>query len=1632
MPIRMGEATNPGPFAISSINPTGLAGKGAEFDSLPRGIYAVSESHLTPQGLTRFRAELKGQKSSFQFYSGEPAPYRSQSIRSCGGKQTGVGFLASCPCRPITLDWRSELYRTSRLAAASFWTGTCWITGGVVYGYANQAHTPQVQSDTNDLLGQLTMQVVEGPHSLAFIAGDFNQMPGTLEETKHWEAMGWKDIQDIAQTNWGITPTTTCKNTTRKDFLYISPQLQHYVTAASNRYDRFPDHSILMAIIDIKVALPMEAYWYKPDKITFNDEKEIQDIQQTKINMQECNTPDEKYSQIFQEYEAIVHAQKISRGKPGLLPCQKGRATQIERKFRPAQVTPLKPSRPSEVAPTYHGNSIQHKRWFTQLRRLQSYISHVKKNPNQSRDEDHAWKLWRAIKTAIGFKPSFTDWWISRAIRIEGAPSVIPTAPPEISVATAIFSSFEAEVRQLELTLQIKRKEHLEMQQKRTLTQVFRDVKKPGPLPVQVLLSKKTATVNEVISDTSFKIESNPGFTNQKPLTTTRGPVQLQEADDLCIQTQVPHQLIPGDIISQEDLHGSVEDIHQQFANEWTKRWDKHLDLDDSYWEEIIGFIDLALPTQEMEYEPIDLPTWKSSFLKKSHRSATGLDGVSRNDLIALPDELHLEIIELLHHAEQKGEWPEQLLHGAIHALAKVPSAETVSQFRPITILPNIYRCWATIRSRQTLRFLEKVAPPTMLGNMPGRTTAEIWWTLQSELEASMSQGLKKSGLVTDLIKAFNGLPRMPIFAAAIKIGVDGRIVRGWASAVAKIKRHFWVRNQPGPGLGSCTGLPEGCGMSVVGMAIYNIMMHRYLDLRHPSTTLVTYVDNIEITAEQPEDTLSAFSTFAALTNYLGVPVDENKTYTWSCDTQGRKILRQQDQVVLQQARDLGGHISYTGHQTNSTVVKKCKDLEDLWPRLAQSMAAISKKQQMLIMVAWPRALHAASVVHLSDAILTDMRRGAMKGLALDKAGANPLLQLSLGEPSPMSDPGFYILWDSITKFRRLSAQDTANMMLAEVAWIPDRKKKPGPYGVLTTRLSKLNWQYYAETSFVDHEYNIIDIWQAPIQELKLRVQKAWFRQVGIEVEHRHGFEGMQNVDVLASQIKNPKWTHEEVGLIRVLHNGTMITNDHLFSIGRTDTNNCRFCGERDSLEHRHWQCEATDQFRQTLTNEVKEYADQLPQCARERAWFPVIPEVENFQRQLEHIEECTRVWEQVDITTEWTDAFTDGTAIDPTLPSVRLTAWAVVIAVSDQYVPLSMGGLPGQWQTVLRAEITAVISVMEWSQFQQNNIRIWCDNDTVVKRFRKFQKNPVETKLTAPDHDLWNRLLEAIRNHKGQCKIIKVDSHQDQSQADHFQEWAFKGNEAADRMASLALQQLPQKVLDSQKRASQAYQKSRTYNGILLDMYAKIGMFAVTNKDKDRQQNNETVPQMIDPSKEINFDRISQAAIDAPTKLQVQGFHKILGWLKSLQDRRQEAKTYAVTWLELLWSFQAATGIRGFISAGCHGQWSVKDQRQEYDILKESHAFANYIIALTRLVYPEFKPMNAKPSNYRYQHWSMCIFFKWNEADRTATLNWLQTVMGAKQIRRIQKDVIDIPPAFTEVRPPEQKAQVGLHKYFK
>ena len=89
-----------------------------------------------------------------------------------------------------------------------------------------------------------------------------------------------------------------------------------------------------------------------------------------------------------------------------------------------------------------------------------------------------------------------------------------------------------------------------------------------------------------------------------------------------------------------------------------------------------------------MNLQPLSLNRWKMAIRAKKSKAATGLDALSRQDLLAFSDDLHLKLLQLFRHAEETGEWPQQLLCGAVRSLQKVPNAQTVNEHRPITVMP--------------------------------------------------------------------------------------------------------------------------------------------------------------------------------------------------------------------------------------------------------------------------------------------------------------------------------------------------------------------------------------------------------------------------------------------------------------------------------------------------------------------------------------------------------------------------------------------------------------------------------------------------------------------------------------------------------------------------------------------------------------------------------------------------------------------------------------------------------------------------------------------------------------------------------------------------------------------------------
>ena len=1153
---------------------------------------------------------------------------------------------------------------------------------------------------------------------------------------------------------------------------------------------------------------------------------------------------------------------------------------------------------------------------------------------------------------------------------------------------------------------------------------------------VQVLLAKHHTEVVEICSPEQVRVA--PGLTVSPRTTVTAGEATLMVTESHSEQGTLTfaqaHSLEVGDVLIQTAHHGSVPEIHNLFAEEWSKRWDKHRHLPEDHWQEIRTYIDLALEGSPMPSQPITLKQLQHTLRSKKARSATGMDGVSKQDLVHAPEHLQESLTQLLNDVEISGNWPEQLLHGAIHSLAKVPNAEEVGQLRPVTVLPMMYRVWSSIRSRQILAHLGTVAPPTMLGNMPHKDAPTFWWQLQLEVENAQLTDMPMAGVTTDLIKAFNGLPREPIFHAARKLGIPECILRAWKAAAAGIQRHFYVRDQPGPALTSVTGFVEGCGMSVCAMAIYCLVLHSYAANKVPRAVMYSYVDNLEFLSGDPDAACEALEAIAAMTEWMGVPIDRRKTFAWGTTAPLRRTLEDQVPLVMLSAKDLGGHLQFSGKQTNFSVKSKCQDLQWLWRKLAQSRAPLTQKLKVLTTVAWPRAFHSASIVHLSDAILTDLRRDAVKALGISKSGLNPQVFLSL-QGNALCDPGFFILWDALSKFRRFANASLVEAMLSQVAWTPSRIKRPGPIGVLTSRLSQIGWAWSHETQFRDHTGECIDIMHCPIQELRYRVKRSWHHMVGHLVMERKGYAGIQTVDAWTSVMTVPDLSPEENGLLRTLQAGTFMTNDHLQPAGLVDSKSCKFCGQDDSMEHRHWHCQETQSLRNMLPPDVLQVMHTGPACARERGWFCEPVALQTFKSSLRQISDQTQVWEPWSCPTETVDLFTDGTCVDPILPTARLTAWAVVMGgpgtwQACHFLPLA-GGVPGQWQTVHRAEATALLSALQYASHIPQAVRIWCDNAAVLRKALALQQKRAQVRRTDNDHDIWESIQQVLYPISHRVTFHKVDSHQDRSTSSPVEEWIFAGNQAADDLAAQTLRDLNPTVVAAQREAARAIRFSRKCQQEVMRFYAKAGIKSVI-WNQTHEPDQVTFGQMPIADEEVlDFRALAHQAEGFPARFKTAKFSCTLSWLHFIHDPM--SPPVWVTWYELLWSFQMFTGSRG-VQKVSQTDWALFDLMKEYDTPSASRSMAYYLTSMYRQLDPDFCSTHTKPDNYRWQHWAMCIPLKWSVTDKTRVRQWMQEQLGSKQLTQLTRDTSNLPPATDAcVAPlPYQPSPVGLHRFFR
>ena len=897
--IRFGEATNPGPavhfeaqqFTLGSFNPSGLRNKAQYFQHhLEYGdLWLVAETHFYGKDVSRFRAGLCAAQSAHRYCLTDPTSVRKSLTTQTSWK--GVGILSRFPTRALPSAMPMHVQDSGRCLLFTTLLGDVWLSGGVVYGEPNSSHYPSYLKNNEQILHHVASHVCHLCKGPRLVAGDWNVVQDSLPVFSMLANAGFRDIQDVALERWGCPVQNTCKQRTRKDFLYLSPELQELLFATDVCHDVWPDHSVLVGTFHAPCCAPPMWVWPMPDQFPWPN--------QFAHDLQWPSEPGDltvAYAEVWQQIETSAQAQcpiPVSRNMLGRA------ARRMPKKVRGGLFAPVKLARKGDFQPEFFGSSVRHSQWLRQVRRLQAYARMT--GSSATHISIAKAEAWGAIVRAKGFVPSFAQWWSCSAFKTHEAPMACPTFPPEGNVAVAMFESLSMALREFERELRASSRQYAKFRRAQNPNLVFQDVRPPAVPGVDVLLQPIRAVVEEVdIEEQKLLVLDHACEFQPDGVLSCKGqPLDvIHQSEDAIWATDVSFVSV-GDEVSQTKFVGRHEDLAAIFIGVWRDRWMRHVDVPHERWTAIISFVKRFLPRLDLQWPSMTVHDFKQVLQHKKKTTSPGFDGVTLLDLRRMPDHVLQVFCSMYLHSEKTGSWPSQLVDGRVISLAKVSCPGSPADFRPITVFSLLYRVWSSFHSKKALSQLDSALCDTLYGGRPGRYAAQVWSKLLWSVEHSYQQSVELTGVVADLQKAFNMLPRMVVFEIAGHLGLPGHMLLAWAGALTQMKRRFLLRGSLTEGVPSVTGFPEGCGLSCVAMVLIDFAFHVWQQHFFPLCTALSYVDDWQVLCPHGSMLSGAKQCLDRFVAAVDLQLDPKKTYAWSITPAGRKLLRDEGFTML-------------------------------------------------------------------------------------------------------------------------------------------------------------------------------------------------------------------------------------------------------------------------------------------------------------------------------------------------------------------------------------------------------------------------------------------------------------------------------------------------------------------------------------------------------------------------------------------------------------------------------------------------------------------------------------------------------------------------------------------------------------
>ena len=157
-------------------------------------------------------------------------------------------------------------------------------------------------------------------------------------------------------------------------------------------------------------------------------------------------------------------------------------------------------------------------------------------------------------------------------------------------------------------------------------------------------------------------------------------------------------------------------------------------------------FLELPILTGEELYE--------AAMAKKP--TAAGLDGWAWNEIQALSLSWFVGLALVLRQIETVGQWPQGLFDAYIAMIPKAEGDSTPIGQRPLSVLPVVYRLWASVRLAHLKEWFYSWVPDSVFSAGKGVSSVDAWYSTSIDIEEVLSHAFVLLTFISSLLMSSN------------------------------------------------------------------------------------------------------------------------------------------------------------------------------------------------------------------------------------------------------------------------------------------------------------------------------------------------------------------------------------------------------------------------------------------------------------------------------------------------------------------------------------------------------------------------------------------------------------------------------------------------------------------------------------------------------------------------------------------------------------------------------------------------------------------------------------------------------------------------------------------------------------